>query len=172
MGIHHIAFATDDVAKTHAFYTDMMGFELVKTVVGPTENEGGWARHVFYDTGGDGLIAFWDLHDDSLGTIDTAISTDLGLPVWVNHLAFDAADETDLETRRETWLDAGHDVMEIDHGFCRSVYTMDPNDILVEWCTDTRVLDDDDRRHALEMLMAESPPVEPGAVPVFHQGRG
>jgi hypothetical protein len=28
--------------------------------------------------------------------------------------------------------------MEIDHGFCRSVYTIDPNHILVEFCCTTR----------------------------------
>jgi catechol 2,3-dioxygenase-like lactoylglutathione lyase family enzyme len=172
MGIHHVAFATRDLPATHAFYAETMGFELVKTVVGPTENEGGWARHVFYDTGSRGMIAFWDLHDEALGEYETAVSTGLGLPVWVNHLAFDATDEDQLEERRETWLDAGHDVMEVDHGFCRSVYTMDPNRILVEWCTDTRPLDDHDRRAALEALTATSPAVEPGATPVFHKSRG
>ena len=41
------------IDATHRFYTEAMGFELVKTVVAPTP-EGGWAKHVFYDTGGDG----------------------------------------------------------------------------------------------------------------------
>jgi catechol 2,3-dioxygenase-like lactoylglutathione lyase family enzyme len=171
MTVHHVAFATRNLEATHAFYNDIMGFDLVKTVVGPTENEGGWARHVFYDTGGSGMIAFWDLHDDALGEFDTAVSTGLGLPVWVNHLAFDAADADELVDRREAWLDAGQDVMEVDHGFCRSVYTVDPNGILVEWCTDTRPLDDEDRRQALEALTADRPPVENAPVPVFHRAR-
>lgn len=172
MGIHHVAFATRDLAATHAFYSDTMGFDLVKTVIGPTEHDGGWARHVFYDTGGQGMVAFWDLHDDEVGDFDSAVSTGLGLPVWVNHLAFDATDEDALDARRENWLDAGHDVMEVDHGFCRSVYTVDPNGILVEWCTDTRTLDDEDRRVALVALAAESPEIEPAKEPVFHQARG
>lgn len=171
MGIHHVAYATRDLPATHAFYGETLGFDLVKTVVGPTEHDGGWARHVFYDTGSRGMIAFWDLHDEALGDFDTAVSTGLGLPVWVNHLAFEAGDEAALEQRREAWLDAGHDVMEVDHGFCRSVYTVDPNGILVEWCTDTRPLDDDDRRAAVEALTAAAPSVEPAPKPVFHQGR-
>jgi catechol 2,3-dioxygenase-like lactoylglutathione lyase family enzyme len=169
MGIHHVAFACRDLDSTHAFYTEAMGFELVKTVVGPTENPGGWARHVFYDTGGGGMVAFWDLHDDTLGAVDTAISTDLGLPAWVNHLAFDASDGPELETRRDTWLEMGHDVMEVDHGFCRSVYTVDPNGILIEWCADTRALDDDDRRAAQAAISVAEPPLEEMPTPIFHR---
>ncbi len=79
MAFHHIALATRDLDATHRFYTDVMGFELVKAVVAPTPNpKGGWAKHVFYDTGGNGLIAFWDLHDESMTDFDTAISTASG----------------------------------------------------------------------------------------------
>ena len=39
----------------------------------------------------------------------------------------------DLEARRDRWLANGHDAMQIDHGFCVSAYTMDPNGILVEY---------------------------------------
>src|SRR6266403_361614 len=59
---HHTAFATREPAATHAFYTEAMGFELVKVEVAPTP-KGGWAKHFFYDTGGGELMASWDLHD-------------------------------------------------------------------------------------------------------------
>src|SRR3954451_23325311 len=113
MGIHHIAFATADLSATHHFYTEAMGFDLVKAVVAPTP-EGGWAKHVFYDTGGGGMIAFWDLHVDALPPVKSAISTDLGLPEWVNHLAFDAPDEATLTAAKDRWLSLGFDVFEID----------------------------------------------------------
>ena len=75
---HHTAFATRDPAATHAFYTQAMGFELVKVEVAPTP-KGGWAKHFFYDTGGGELMAFWDLHDDTIpDTWSPAISTGLG----------------------------------------------------------------------------------------------
>ena len=64
MGFHHVAFASKDTQATHRFYTESMGFELVKTVTGKTP-AGGWAKHFFYDTGGNGLIAFWEIHDDA-----------------------------------------------------------------------------------------------------------
>jgi catechol 2,3-dioxygenase-like lactoylglutathione lyase family enzyme len=168
MGYHHIALAARDMEATHAFYTEAMGFELVKAVVAPTENAGGWAKHLFYDTGGDGLIAFWDLHDDALAGFDPAISTGAGLPVWVNHVAFHAEPDG-LADLRQRWLDHGIDVMEIDHGFCVSIYAVDPNGILVEWCADTRPLDQTDREQALAILRDEAPVLETPPEPVFHR---
>jgi catechol 2,3-dioxygenase-like lactoylglutathione lyase family enzyme len=159
MAFHHLAIATRDIDATHAFYSDAMGFDLVKANVGPTEK--GWAKHLFYDTGGHGLIAFWDLHDESVpDTWSPAISTGLGLPMWTNHIAFDAADLDDLASRRQRWLDHGHTVSEIDHGWCTSIYTVDPNGILVEFCTTTAAFTPDDRIRALDVLRAGSPDVE------------
>ncbi|HLI72771.1 MAG TPA: VOC family protein, partial [Acidimicrobiales bacterium] len=60
MAFHHVAVATNDLDATHRFYTEVMGFTLVKTVASPTGAPGGaWAKHLFYDTGAGGLIAFW-----------------------------------------------------------------------------------------------------------------
>jgi catechol 2,3-dioxygenase-like lactoylglutathione lyase family enzyme len=166
---HHTAFATHDPAATNAFYTEAMGFELVKVEVAPTP-KGGWAKHFFYDTGGGELIAFWELHDDAIGEgWSAAISTGLGLPEWVNHLAFAANDLADLEQRKRRWLDAGHDVVEIDHRWCASVYTMDPNGILVEFCTTTKPLGESDRAEALRLFADPAPPVMAPPEPKFHK---
>src|SRR5262245_37067493 len=136
MGFHHTAFASRDINATHRFYTEVMGFELVKVVVAATE-AGGWAKHLFYEISKDNFIAFWDLHDDTLTKWSPAISTSQGLPIWVNHLAFRAADLNNLEARKQRWLAHGHTVREIDHGWCTSIYTVDPNGILVEFCFTT-----------------------------------
>jgi len=169
MGFHHVAFASRDMAATHRFYTEACGFELVKAVVAPTDAPGGWAKHLFYDTGGAsaGLIAFWELHDERMAGKDTAISTGLGFEPWVNHLAFAADSVEDLEARRDRWLANGHDAMQIDHGFCVSAYTMDPNGILVEYCVDTAPYTDADKAHALAMLRATEPELEAPPVPQF-----
>jgi catechol-2,3-dioxygenase len=89
----------------------------------------------------------------------------------VNHIAFDAEDVGDLEARREHWLDLGIDVVEVDHGFCVSIYATDPNGILVEWCTDTAPLTESDRRAALAALDAAEPELEAPPMPVIHRGR-
>src|SRR5687767_4700523 len=105
MGFHHVAFASRDTEATHRFYSEAMGFQLEKVVVGASP-EGGWAKHFFYDTGDGPLIAFWELHDAADGHIPvrSAISKDLDLPSWVNHLAFDAASLDDLAAKRDRWL--------------------------------------------------------------------
>ncbi len=167
MAFHHVALATRDIDATHRFYTEVMGFTLVKAVVAPTPN-GGWARHVFYDTG-DAMIAFWDLHDPKMVDFDPAISTGLGLEPWVNHLAFAARDLDDIEARKQRWLDSGFDVVEIDHGFCVSVYANDPNGILVEWCTDTKPYTEADRVAAQAVIDTAEPPLEEPPEPKFYK---
>jgi catechol 2,3-dioxygenase-like lactoylglutathione lyase family enzyme len=168
MAFHHTAFAARDLAATHRFYTEAMGFELVKAVAAPTDRPGGWAKHLFYDTGSQGMLAVWELHDDRMEGLEVAISTGLGYEPWVNHLAFDAVDLAGIEVAKRRWLDQGHDVVEIDHGFCVSVYTMDPNGILVEWCADTAAYTDDDRRRAHEVLHSDAPELDEPPAPVFH----
>jgi catechol-2,3-dioxygenase len=78
----------------------------------------------------------------------------------VNHLAFTARDEDELDGARDRWLACGHDVVEIDHGWCRSIYVDDPNGITVEWCLSTRALTEDDAREAEQLIHAEKPPLD------------
>jgi catechol 2,3-dioxygenase-like lactoylglutathione lyase family enzyme len=159
MGFHHLAIATSDVKATHEFYTGAMGFELAKVEVARVGPKG-WAKHLFYDTGNGEMIAFWDFHDAGLRQDwSPAISDGLGLPHWANHVAFAARDLADLEARRRRWLDHGHDVLEIDHGWCRSIYTDDPNGIVVEFCTTTRALGPGDRADGARLLAVSNPPV-------------
>ena len=97
----------------------------------------GWTKHVFYDTGDGGWLALWDLHLTDLNDDDwrASISTGLGLPWWINHLAFGVADLDALEERKQHWLAAGLKVSEVDHDFIRSIYTRDPDGNLVEFTT-------------------------------------
>ena len=158
MGMSHIALAVKDIHETHRFYTEAMGFELVKVEVVP--REGGFARHVFYSTGSavDQLIAFWDLSAvPGQENPRTDICRDLGLERGTNHIAFQADDLADIERRKQRWLGFGRDVLEIDHGWIHSIYTEDPDGITVEFAVLTRPFTDGDAREALELLHAEKP---------------
>jgi|HubBroStandDraft_1064217.scaffolds.fasta_scaffold131268_2 catechol 2,3-dioxygenase-like lactoylglutathione lyase family enzyme len=157
MAFHHVAMAVRDIEASHRFYTEAMGFELVKVDVVPIRKTG-WARHLFYETGDGGMLALWDIHDEKVSGFDPAISTGLGLPVFVNHIAFVAADLEDLDARTDRWLANGHDVVRVDHGWCESIYATDPNGTLVEYCVTTRALDAADRLAAEELLAAAEPP--------------
>ncbi|MEZ5568149.1 MAG: VOC family protein [Halioglobus sp.] len=162
MGYHHLAMACRDIAAIHAFYEGVMGFELVKVEVGPVP-EGGWAKHFFYRMCNDStFIAFWELHDvPGVEKMETNLSRAAGLPDQINHIAFNAADIAELQQRKERWLQAGLSVLEIDHNWCHSIYTKDPNDNLVEFCVTTGDFSPQDRRAALEALDAVEPAFSP-----------
>jgi catechol 2,3-dioxygenase-like lactoylglutathione lyase family enzyme len=158
MPFHHVAIATKDLEASHRFYTEAMGFELVHVDVIPFL-ESGWARHLFYDTGNGELLALWDLHSTELPSYNTTISSGLGLPNFVNHIAFAAADLDDLDARKDRLVQHGHDVARIDHGWCVSIYADDPSGIMVEFCTTTKAITDETRRVAQERLASSAPPV-------------
>jgi catechol 2,3-dioxygenase-like lactoylglutathione lyase family enzyme len=161
MGFHHVAIATADMAATHHFYTSAMGFELVHVEAGDTDVAGSWFRHVFYDTGDGSLLAFFELHDDRFAELDLAISRGLGLPSFVNHLAFDAPDLEALDAARDRWLSHGLDVARIDHGNAVSIYAEDPNGNMLEWCCWTLPFDARNKAAAERLLQDSNPPRSP-----------
>jgi len=172
MSYHHVAIATRDMQATHRFYAEGMGFDLVRVEKASTR-PGAWAKHFFYDTGNGEMMAFWELHDDSVAAdFPTDISTGLGLPVWTNHIAFGAEDDAALTAARERLLAAGHEVTEIDHHWCKSIYAMDPNGIMVEFCTTTRAFDENDRQRALAALNSDDLPDEPAPIIEQYQPSG
>jgi catechol 2,3-dioxygenase-like lactoylglutathione lyase family enzyme len=162
---HHVAVATRDLGEALRFYTEAMGFPVVKVEAAPTLEQTGWARHVFLDTGAGQLFALWDLHDDTLPDFDPAISRGLGLPTWVNHIAFGASSLDDLASRRQRLLGHGHDVIQIDHGWCTSIYVNDPGGTLVEVCCTTRAFTQADVDEAAALLATDQPAL--GESPTF-----
>jgi len=158
VGVNHIAVTVKDIQATHRFYTEAMGFELVKVEVNP--QKGGFSRHVFYSTGSaaDGLIAFWDVSNVP-GCEDprTDLNRDLGLDPMMNHIAFQADGPEDMARRRQRLLDFGKDVLEIDHGWIHSIYTEDPDGNVVEFAMVTKPFTKEDAEEALELLNAKSP---------------
>jgi len=141
-GFHHVAYACRNGEVTRHFYEDLMGMPLVHTEVKAVE--GGFFRHLFFDTGDGSCIAFFEV--SGVGEAPgwrSDVSVGNGLPVWVNHVAF-AADEARMAEARDRLSSAGiTPLMEVDHGWCHSLYYMDPNGIMVEFCRDTGGFGDD-----------------------------
>lgn len=169
--IHHLAIATKDIAEAHHFYTEAMGFELVKAVKRAAPG-GGWTKHLFYDMGDGALFALWDLRGlETAGLAPDAwrsgFSTGVGLPNWVNHIAFEAADAEDFDRRKQRWLDHGYHVSVVDHDFIRSAYTLDPDGTMVEWAYRTAPLTPADRIEAAAILADDTPATEPDYEGVF-----
>jgi catechol 2,3-dioxygenase-like lactoylglutathione lyase family enzyme len=136
-GVHHVAYACKDVEATVRFYEEVMGFPLVLTEVSELPG-GGYLRHVFFDTGDGSCIAFFDLH--GAGEQEgwrSDLSDSVGLPIWVNHIAFRATEERQQEVKGRLAAAGGKPLMELDHHWCQSLYLVDPNGIMVELCRDT-----------------------------------
>ena len=141
-GFHHVAYACRDAEATRHFYEDLLGMPLVHTEV--KAGEGGFFRHLFFDTGDGTCIAFFEVQ--GVGERDdysTEVSTGNGLPVWVNHVAFAADEERARQAEERLAADDIVPLMEVAHGWCVSLYYLDPNGIMVEFCRDTGGFGDD-----------------------------
>lgn len=136
--IHHVAYACRDCEETRHFYEDLLGFPLVHTEVSAVPGGTGFFRHIFFDTGDGSSLAFFEVHGvgEKPGWT-TAVSTGSGLPVWVNHFAFSATQERQDEARVAMTAAGIKPLMDVDHGWCRSLYYLDPNGIMIEFCRDT-----------------------------------
>ena len=166
MGFHHVALATHDAAATHRFYTEVMGFHLVKVVASPTPEGTGFSKHFFYATdespnGETGMMAFWEIHDSKIGTeFPVDINAAAGLPWWVNHIAFDAPTMADLERHRDRWRSHGQVVLEVNHDFCVSIYIRDPSGNMVEFCHTLRPFSDTEKAHAVATVADPAPDLD------------
>lgn len=141
-GFHHVAYACRDAEATRHFYEDLLGMPLVHTEV--KVGDDGFFRHLFFDTGDGTCIAFFEVQ--GVGELDdysTEVSTGNGLPVWVNHVAFAADEERARQAEERLAADDIVPLMEVDHGWCVSLYYLDPNGIMVEFCRDTGGFGDD-----------------------------
>jgi hypothetical protein len=59
-------------------------------------------------------------------------------------------------------------VIDIDHGWCHSIYSNDPNGTLVEFCCTTREFTEADVEEAERLVAADSLPLgEPPAFEIF-----
>ena len=169
MSYHHLAIATRDMQATHKFYSEAMGFELVRVEKAQTGPDA-WAKHFFYDTGDGTMMAFWELHNKDIDPeFPTSISEGLGLPKWTNHIAFGVESLEGLDVARQRINAAGYDVLEIDHHWCKSIYVDDPNGIMVEFCVSTRAFNEEDKSRALAALSQDDLPDEPAPIITAHQ---
>jgi catechol 2,3-dioxygenase-like lactoylglutathione lyase family enzyme len=139
-GIHHLGLATHDMEATLEFYEGVLGFEArVCDMLSP--QNGGKIRHAFLDAGDGELIAFMECNEvpGISEDFDPGINRGLGIAGGVIHFAFKADDEVDLEARRKYLESKNVQVTDlVDHGWCKSIYFRDPNNLQLEFCTLTQ----------------------------------
>jgi catechol 2,3-dioxygenase-like lactoylglutathione lyase family enzyme len=166
-GINHLALVCRDMAETVAWYEDVLGMKLVKTLELPD----GRGQHFFLDMGnGVDAVAFFWFPDAPDGVLGESVQGRDGVSAIgsVNHIAFDVP-ASKMDEYRARLLAKGVRVTEIlnhansldgghkrdydsstDDGdvFIRSMYFRDPNGTMLEFAAWTKTLDESDVRHA------------------------
>jgi len=138
-GVHHLALTTEDMKMTADFYVDVLGMPLIHAMKVPAGlgtgagNRGNppyeRLRHYFFDMGGDGVVAFFEIPRGEKGPSDRdAIG-------GMQHVAFSisAANFTALRDRLAARGVPFDGPLEIMPGIY-SMYFFDPNGIRLEAC--------------------------------------
>ena len=139
--LHHTAYVTKDQEATRAFYEDILGFPLVATWAEADELFGAVRVycHTFFELADGSALAFFQFADpNDQELFDPALA-----PSPFRHIALKvtAEGQADIEhrLRAANWKPEGTYVLE--HGYCRSLYTEDPNGMLLEFTVDVPEVD-------------------------------
>jgi catechol 2,3-dioxygenase-like lactoylglutathione lyase family enzyme len=163
-GVNHLALVCRDMRRTVDFYSGVLGMPLIKTLELPNN----MGQHFFFDMGnGDSLAFFWfpnapeavpgvasPAHMPGYGELVSAHAS-------MNHVAFDIPEERFDEYVEKlhakgikTSAVLNHDnspsqvAREMHPGvFVRSIYFMDPDGILLEFASWTKVFTPADVAH-------------------------
>jgi catechol 2,3-dioxygenase-like lactoylglutathione lyase family enzyme len=137
-GVHHFAICTADIKGQVAYFTDVLGMELV-ALYWMHGVEGAW--HGFLKLNDQCSIAF--VQTPRIARIPVEIGkTHSGnpggdcAPGTLQHIAFNVDTEAELLTMRDRIRSRGVDVFgHIDHGFCKSIYFAGPENLCLEVST-------------------------------------
>lgn len=134
--LHHTAYVVKNLEATRHFYEDLLGFPLVATWC---EQEELFGReriycHCFFGLADGSAMAFFQFAD-----ADDQAEFGPELPSSpFRHLALnvDAAVQAELERRIVAAGIQPPETYVLEHGYCRSVYAVDPDGMIVEFTCD------------------------------------
>ena len=123
--IHHVAYRCRDARETVEWYARTLGMTYTTAFAEntvPSTGEDDPYMHVFLDCGGGNVLAFFELPNQP------EMGRDPNTPAWVQHLAFEVADEAALLAAKAHLEGLGVGVLgPTYHGIFRSIYFFDPN---------------------------------------------
>lgn len=154
-GFSHIGVATHDMSATIHFYEVVLGF---RRIAGHDYliREGGTMRLAFFDLGDGQFIVFMEPQGiRGIPTdFDTGINAGLGVPKGVYHLAFKVRSMAELLSRRQILQTQQINVSDVvDHGYAKSFFFHDPNNIELEFYFQSRPFDETDLNQSAEVSM-------------------
>ena len=134
--LHHTAYVVKDLEATRRFYEDVLGFPLMATWCEQEELFGSVRTycHCFFGLADGSALAFFQFADPA----DQAeFGPDLA-PSPFRHIALNVDREAQAELERRIAA-AGIELPQtyvLEHGYCRSVYVVDPDGMIVEFTLD------------------------------------
>lgn len=143
-GVHHLAITTADIKTQIAFFTDVLGMELV-ALYWMHGVKGAW--HGFLKLNDHSSVAF--VQSPEIPKIPRQIGvTHSGNPGGpcaggaMQHVAFNVRDDGALMEMRDRIRSRGVNVFgPIDHGFCKSIYFAGPENLSLELSTSRAAID-------------------------------
>ena len=134
--LHHTAYVTRDLEATRKFYEDLIGLPLMATWCEVDELFGAERVycHLFFGLGDGSALAFFNFaksQDQQLFGPELPASP-------FRHIALNVDAETQQGIERRLAA-AGYQEPQtyvLEHGYCRSVYVTDPNDMILEFTLD------------------------------------
>lgn len=135
--LHHTAYVSKDLEATRAFYEDLLGFPLVATWSEADPLFGAMRTycHVFFELQDGSALAFFQFANPD----DDALFNPELTPSPFRHIALKVDKETQDQLAKKL-ADAGwkpDNTYVLEHGYCTSLYTEDPNGMLLEFTYDT-----------------------------------
>jgi catechol 2,3-dioxygenase-like lactoylglutathione lyase family enzyme len=130
--LHHNAYVCKDGEATRRFYEDMLGMPLVASFSEDGEipefpgRKINWL-HLFFGLEDQGALAFFQFSDEDVyDVMKPKVQNDF------HHIALVVDTATQEELKRRL-MEARLHFMVVNHNFIRSVYTRDPDGMLVEY---------------------------------------
>ena len=139
--LHHTAYVVKNLEATRHFYEDILGFPLVATWCEQEELFGKERTycHCFFGLQDGGALAFFQFAEPS----DQAeFGPDLAASPF-RHIALnvDTKQQAELEKRIAAAGITPPQTYILEHGYCRSVYAVDPDGMIVEFTCDAEHAD-------------------------------
>ena len=135
--LHHTAYVTRDLQATRRFYEELIGLPLVATWCEKDELFGAERVycHLFFALGDGGALAFFKFARPE----DEELFGPKMPPTPFHHIALKVDRETQLAIEKRLAA-AGYKEPQtyvLEHGYCRSVYVVDPNGLTLEFTLDS-----------------------------------
>jgi len=129
--LSHVAYITHDTEATVAFYTEVLGMELVNAVLDdaiPSTGDPVPYFHSFFRMGDGSTVAFFEAPELPPPPAPTHAAYDV-----FQHLAMQVASPAEVDRWCEWLLERGVDVLgPVDHKIIYSIYFHDPNGLRLE----------------------------------------